>query len=734
MKTKICVGVSGHDLKFWWPLQQALEQTGKYEFRQDVWKGHERHDEAKSQEILDWADVLVAEWALANAVWYSRRKKPHQRLFVRFHAQERRTDYPAKIDYSNVERLVFVGPHLLQECVAKFNIPAGISTTIANFVDVDKYRLDKFGGAEHTLGMIGTAPSQKGLGRAVDTLELLLQRDDRYCLRVKGANPASIPWLWARTAEREYYQQVYTRINSGPLRHKVIFDPQGADVHHWLRMVGNILSPSEFESFHMALAEGAASGAAPVVWARRGVAEIYPQFPQVNDAREAAEFIEFVNRSASGQRLRRQAPEIIRSMYDSKMIAAEWDSILGSTAPSGEKKNRAAHRSLLVVWAIDNWQTFHRKEMLQALASGLSAKCDVLIIEPGNHLETIEKLGWETPGNVARIAAGELTEEGHNLYRTRLVTGGVPAGMAKASFQASSSDVLGVLDGLVAAKFPDVEHVMHWVYKPDQAERLGDTRRFVYEVYDDYAIAFGSGEPNQRVAQQERRILPRAEHVFFTSVPLQERKGKGARNASLVGNGVNFESFARFRLNGGTRMGRPVAGYLGNLADFFDWELMAGVCEQMPEVDFVFHGQVELGENDARRVIHDRMKSLPNVVFTGRVTRAVGAAAINRYDVLLIPFVVNDAMHAVNPLKLWEYFATGLPVVSSPMDAVKEAPGLLRVANTLDEWIGAIRAAIQEGDEEIVAARISRAEEHRWERLTFTHAQVIESLFASGSR
>jgi glycosyltransferase involved in cell wall biosynthesis len=727
--TKIRVGVSGHDLKFWYPMQRALEQTGRYEFREDIWTGHCAHDETKSRAILDWADVLVAEWALGNAVWYSRHKRPGQRLLVRFHAQERRTDYPASIDYSNVEQAIFVGPHILRECVEKFQIPSSVCVVIPNFVDVDKYRLAKLGGAEYTLGLIGTAPSQKRLDRAVDTLELLAQRDSRYCLRVKGVSPASIPWVWARTTERDYYQQLYARINSGPLRHKVIFDPQNDDVHHWLRMVGTILSPSESESFHMALAEGAASGAVPVLWTREGAGEIYPEFAQVKSASEAADLIEFLNRSASGQRLRTQAPEIIRARYDSKTVSEQWDALLTAPATRGGQHKRSRNRGLLVVWAIDNWPTFHRREMLQALAANVAEDCDLLVIEPGNYLEAIGNLGWETSAELTRIAAGELARERDNLFRTRLLTGGVPAGMAKAPFQASSSDVLKVLDALVAARFPHADRVIHWVYKPDQAERLGHKRRFVYEVYDDYTIAFGSGVSDEDVARVERRILPLAEHVFFTSAPLLERKGASAKSASLVGNGVNFEPFARFRPQSGVRTGRPAAGYLGNLADFFDWDLMLDVCRGLPEMDFVFHGQIEVKRGGKHEDCLEAMRALPNTYFTGRVSRATGAAAIARYDVLLIPFVVNDAMHAVNPLKLWEYFATGVPVVSSPMDAVTESPALLRIAHSPDEWVTAIRAAVEESDAQGAAARIARAEEHRWERLTLAHAQVVRALF-----
>ncbi|MCC8362601.1 glycosyltransferase [Lysobacter sp. A6] len=730
MSRKIRVGVSGHDLKFWYPLQRALEKTGKYEFREDAWTGHDAHDPAQSQALLEWADILVAEWALGNAVYYARHKRPHQRLIVRLHQQERRTAFPGQIDYSKVERVLFVGAHILHDCVEKFAIPPEICSVLANFVDVDRYNLPKHGGAEFTLGLIGTAPSSKRLDLAIDTLELLARRDDRYCLRVKGANPATIPWLWARTAERDYYMQVYARINAGPLRHRVIFDPQGNDVHHWLQMIGAILSPSDHESFHMALSEGAASGAVPVLWAREGAQDIYPEFPLVRDAGEAAALIEFHNRSAAGARVRQQAKDIIRSRYDTSEIVGEWDRLLsGGGDAQAQPAKSGKRRDVLVVWAIDKWRNFHRREMLEALAANVADRFDVLVIEPGSHYATIAKLGWAPASELKRMAAGELVHEHDNIFRTRLFTGGMPPEVASAKYQGKGDDPLAVLDGLVAEHWRGAR-VLHWVYKPDQALRLGDKRRYVYEVYDDYTMDFGTGEVHRATLDAEPKALAQAEHVFFTSQPLFDRKAASARAASLVGNGVAFDTFARYHLGNHRVPGRPVAGYLGNLSNFFDWALVLEVCRRMPEVDFVLHGQVELAEGDTRWELQRQLAGLDNVRFTARVGRELGAAAINRYDVLLIPFVVNEAMHAVNPLKLWEYFATGRPVVSTPMDAITEQAPALIVADGPDAWVDAIHQALGEDftGEQAVAARIERAQANSWHHLTSNHAATLRAL------
>ena len=148
---------------------------------------------------------------------------------------------------------------------------------IPNLLDDSKFTpKKKTGDARYTLGIIGVVPARKRLDLARDLLEALLREDDRYCLRVKGKHPLGYSWLLKREDEVTYYRNVFERINSNPkLRHRVIFDSPGDDVNEWFTMVGFILSPSDFESFHMSIGEGMLTGAMPIMWDWEGAAEIW---------------------------------------------------------------------------------------------------------------------------------------------------------------------------------------------------------------------------------------------------------------------------------------------------------------------------------------------------------------------------------------------------------------------------------------------------------------------------
>lgn len=726
---KIKVLVNGHDQKFWMPIQQQLEITGLYEFREDFWPGHNQHDEGESRKLLQWADVILAEWALGNAVFYSRNKLPHQKLLVRFHAQELRTEYPAHIDYSAVSAVVFVGPHVMRQAIEKFSIPAEKARLVYNFVDCDRFQQKKMGGEEFNLGMIGIVPENKRVDRALDLLEALLAYDDRYMLHIKGPHPFSYGWLWARTKEREYYQGIYHRINASErLRHKVVFDPPGNDVEHWLKKIGVILSPSNSESFHMALAEGMASGCVPVTWRREGAGEIFQSNMLFDGIEAAASYVDITRKSTAYAVLAQQSKDYIRRNFDRAATVEKWRELLSVRSTVGRSDfNRARYKSVMIVWAIDGWSTFHRREMLEALSKNLGDDVALLVIEPGTHYKTLLDKGICPEDELRQFAQLKAVQAGGAVFRLRVLTSGFPEMVAVApALRAAKTDYAAATQSAVKAIFGDGVAVLHWIYKPDQIKWVGDGQPFIYEVYDEYTMDFSTGATHPAVVQLEPAVLGKADHVFFTSKPLADRKKQHCQSWSIVGNGVDEQAFSRFAVGNVERVGRKSVGYLGNLSDFFDWRTMVEVCERLPEIDFFFHGQVESHRLEAVKDSVDRLVALPNTFFSGRVTRPVGAAAINRYDALIIPFVVNEAMHAVNPLKLWEYFAVGKPVISSPMDAIPVGAPLVHFANNSNDWIERIREVTQ--FDASSADRYALAKENAWSALTREHAKRIRKL------
>jgi len=285
--------IAGHSLSFCAPIVRRAGRHGA-EVREDRWHAHGSHDEEASAAGLAWADTVHCEWCLGNAVWFSRNKRPKQRLVVRFHRMELETDHPGEVDVERVDAMVFVARHVLEQACERYSwdVADPRFVVVPNGIEVDALAQAKLPGARFNLAAIGYVPRLKRLDRALDVLDLLRARDPRYRLLVKGRAPWEYEWMRGRPEERGYFERLLRRIERSPnLRRAVSFEPFGEDVPAFLRQAGWVLSTSEVEGHSVAVAEGMASGAIPAILERPGAGEQYEARWVYPGAAEAARAI-----------------------------------------------------------------------------------------------------------------------------------------------------------------------------------------------------------------------------------------------------------------------------------------------------------------------------------------------------------------------------------------------------------------------------------------------------------
>ena len=329
--------VAGHDLKFFDQIADHARGRGA-EVREDVWVKHSVHDQETSERALAWADTVFCEWCLGNAIFYSRHKRPGQRLIVRFHRMEKDTPHPESVELANVDAMVFVAKHIMEEACARFGWePDERFHVIPNACDVEGLLRPKLPGAQFTLGQIGYVPmSHKRVDLTLTILERVRARDERFRLILKGRPPWSYAWMKSRMDERRAYGRLYARIERSPLlREAVTVEGFHPDLGAFLQKIGYILSPSESEGHAVALAEGMASAAVPVVLERPGAYEQYlPEWVHPSDDAAARAILKV--RDEGWRREGARAHGYVHERWRWETISPAWDDVLGlSVAPSG---------------------------------------------------------------------------------------------------------------------------------------------------------------------------------------------------------------------------------------------------------------------------------------------------------------------------------------------------------------------------------------------------------------
>lgn len=323
------VGVASHDLKFFTRILEHLQTLPGVEVRLDEWTALAEHDEAVSKDLLAWADVIICEWAGPNIVWYSRNKRTDQRLIVRLHRFELDAGWLADVHIQAVDQVVCVSPFYALLTGERTDWPREKIVVIPNWVDIDQFDRTKLTGAPFVLGMIGISPQRKRPDLGVEILSWLRRYDERFRLAIKSKLPWDYWWIWRRAEERVATEQLMSRLRDDPtVQSAVSFDGFGADVATWLRRVGWVLSTSDDESFHLAPAEGMASGAVPALLPWPGADSIYdPRWIHANPQAIATHILDVVH-SGHWEVEAALARRHVEESFPLPVVCAAWAEIL----------------------------------------------------------------------------------------------------------------------------------------------------------------------------------------------------------------------------------------------------------------------------------------------------------------------------------------------------------------------------------------------------------------------
>jgi len=207
----------------------------------------------------------------------------------------------------------------------------------------------------------------------------------------------------------------------------------------------------------------------------------------------------------------------------------------------------------------------------------------------------------------------------------------------------------------------------------------------IHRVNDKFA---GFENFDKRIEKVSLNLIKSVDIVFATSNNLYEYVENYRSDVKLLPNGVNFRDFQREKYilpkeyNGIGN--KPIIVYIGSIGEMLDFELIDYITRKLQDYYFIFIGKdtgllekINSRRNNVLLLGKKEYKKLPDYLYYSTVG--------------IIPFKINELTNSIYPVKLNEYFACGLPVVTTAFQEAIYIEGPHYVAHSYEDFADNIK-------------------------------------------
>ncbi len=226
----------------------------------------------------------------------------------------------------------------------------------------------------------------------------------------------------------------------------------------------------------------------------------------------------------------------------------------------------------------------------------------------------------------------------------------------------------------------------------------------------------------------EERSRGRVDPLLTVTNFLHEKYSPGYQDSYLSGNGVSretFESLKQIQLVPGSESDRPQIGYAGMVSERLDWSMIKTLAHEKPEWDFVFHGFI------ADQRIPGRFEGYDNVRFRGSYSQSELASILSGFSIGILPYLSNEFLDNLLPLRFFEYAAAGLPIVSTRSHELQAFPdNLIQMPeHNCGQWIEALENGLSSDMKELKHTGLQIAEQYVWDNLCDKLIEEIQKRY-----
>ncbi len=227
----------------------------------------------------------------------------------------------------------------------------------------------------------------------------------------------------------------------------------------------------------------------------------------------------------------------------------------------------------------------------------------------------------------------------------------------------------------------NIVNYLTWVVTPFQLELI---KKFpgkfsVYHCHDGYA--YYPDANSHVILRRENELKKTVDLIFYASKFLFE-KGGYANKSHYIGHGFDpiFLNYNHYTIPEDMRIiPKPIIGFHGIFSFHSDEQLLEFLIKEHPDISFVFVGPVYLEEAKI-------LSEYDNYFFLGQKKLEELPGYLNCFDLSILPYKKIPMTNACSPLKLYEYLACGLPILSVDIPGVHVHKDYIYIAENKEEF------------------------------------------------
>ena len=235
----------------------------------------------------------------------------------------------------------------------------------------------------------------------------------------------------------------------------------------------------------------------------------------------------------------------------------------------------------------------------------------------------------------------------------------------------------------------------------------------IADLVDDNVSRAANAAEKSRIVENYKEILPNCRWIFSTSPIFNDvYKEYAKQGIDYIPNGVDMDDFIRGpQKNDFRRSGKKVVGYIGVMNREADMDLFEYAIRHNTHIDFAIVGcATDERLVDIRRLVNE----FTNFHYLGPKNHEEISGFMANCDVLINLKKNDHTTSGGESIKIYEYLATGKPIVSTPVPPADRFADVMYVASDKCVFSDLLNNALAENDEELRDRRRNIAANNSW--------------------